>query len=329
MKNGSRKVVEHAAVITEAVEEYSKKRLDLDRRNASDAEKREQLLANVYRVIGRIETADLFGKLATVASLKWLDEVKESKVYLEIPGIGTWESFCNLLGKSRRQVDEQLQNLGAFGSEFLATVASFSLGYRELRKLRKAITDGDLVVDAEAVVLGEERIPFTPDHAEDLQAAIEALLEEKDKQIKEAEAIGKAKDRVLAEKDRVLAEKERVMLNQEKKIEALTKKLKRRELSPEEEVFLKEVAGLEVTFEGLLLSLDPANVPEDATPVMRSAMMSLLFKMKAAAQAHFDTASEVLGIDTDEEWVPPYERDAVATLTDGEFQGRLPLEPGK
>jgi len=137
---------------------------------------REEIKADVYRMLGRIETADIFGKLATVSSLLWLKEVKESKLYVEIPEIETWERFCNLLGKSKRLVDEKLQNLKTLGSEFLETVSNLKIGYREMRNLRKAVTDGSVVVDENHIVIGDEKIPLDDDHREDLQIALDHVI---------------------------------------------------------------------------------------------------------------------------------------------------------
>ena len=121
--------------------EIKKKQLEAER---LEQERKEKLIAQTHELIGRIQVADLVEKFGNVSRLVWLKQVKDSKIYKEIPWIGSWETFCNYLGKSRRTIDEQLQNLNAFGEEFLATVTGFSLGYRHLRKLRKAVTDGQV-----------------------------------------------------------------------------------------------------------------------------------------------------------------------------------------
>jgi hypothetical protein len=123
-------------------------------------------------MVGQIRAADAFGKFANVSSLVWLQQVKETKIYKDLPDLGTWENFCNYVGLSRQKVDLDLQNLATFGEEFLLTVSSLSVGYRDLRKLRQLSIEGAVVVGSDAVEIGGERIPLNADHKEDLQAAI-------------------------------------------------------------------------------------------------------------------------------------------------------------
>lgn len=66
-------------------------------------------------------------------------KIKESGVYKELPNIKTWENYCKSVGFSRQKVDLDLQNLATFGEEFLLTVSSFGLGYRELWSLSKQV----------------------------------------------------------------------------------------------------------------------------------------------------------------------------------------------
>lgn len=151
-------------------------RLQQEQAQAAD---RERLIAQCHEVIGRVQAADVFSKMATVSSLVWLREMKEAKIYKDLPNIGTWDNFCKYLGKDRRTVDEDLQNLSSFGENFLETCRQLSIGYRELRQLRQLTHNGDVVIDGEVITIGEKRIPFDPDHTDDLQAAIEWILDEK------------------------------------------------------------------------------------------------------------------------------------------------------
>lgn len=142
---------------------------------------REGLIAQTHEMIGRIQGFKAISEFADVGRLVWLKQMKESKIYRDLPNVGTWDKFCNYIGLSRQKVDEDLTNLAAFGDKFLTTVGSFSLGYRELRKLRQLTSDGSIVIEAECIQIGEEKIPINEDHAEDLQVAIERVLEEKQK----------------------------------------------------------------------------------------------------------------------------------------------------
>ena len=169
-----------------------------------DREKREKLIAETYRMMGRIESARMFEKLGTVSSLVWLKQVKESQIYKDILGMGSWESFCNHLGISRAKADIDIQNLNTFGEDFLLTVSSFKVGYRDLRKLRKSIADGEIIIDSESIEIDGEKIPFDPDHKEDLQAAIERIVDEKEEKIQELKKLEKNKDKIIEEETKAL-----------------------------------------------------------------------------------------------------------------------------
>ncbi|MDY6971085.1 MAG: hypothetical protein SV775_02035 [Thermodesulfobacteriota bacterium] len=268
----------------------------------TEQEKKEKLIAKTYRMMGRIETADIFGKLATVSSLVWLKQVKETKIYKGIPEAETWETFCNRLGKSRRLIDEQLANLNVFGKDFLETVSSFSIGYRDLKKLRRSVSEGEIVVDGEAIEINGEKIPFTPDYSEDMQAAIESLLEEKDRQIENNNATIKAKDRVLEAKEKIIN-------RQEKELQKFTRQIKARGFEPGEENFIRDMENLKTMLVGVELKMDVRNMPEKMTPLMKAAYIETLGHFKRTIIAYYDEATVHYGIEDDDDWVPPYERE--------------------
>lgn len=143
----------------------------------ADQDQREQMIAQVHEVIGQVKAVTMISEFGDITSLMWLKEVKESKIYKDVPGVGTWEKFCDLAGKDRHTIDQDLLNLATFGEKFLVTVTSLRVGYRDLRKLRQLTHDGSVVIEAELIKIGDKTIPFDQDHAEDLQAAIEGIFE--------------------------------------------------------------------------------------------------------------------------------------------------------
>lgn len=163
---------------------------------------RETLIAQCHEVIGRVQANNLMSKFSNVASLVQLHRIKKTKIYRDIPYVGTWDKFCDYLGLSTRKVDEDLLNLSAFGEDFLETCCQLSVGYRELRQLRQLTHDGTLVIDAEAVEIGGERIPLDSDHKDDIQVLLDRILEDKNKQVEAAKAESAAKDRVLEDKQK-------------------------------------------------------------------------------------------------------------------------------
>lgn len=155
-------------------------------------QEREALIAEASRLTGRVEAFNFTSQVATVATLVNLQKIKESGIYKELPNIKTWEEYCNIIGFSRRKVDEDLQNLNTFGENFLATGRQLGLGYRELRSLSKQVKSGNLEVrDAEVIIDGEV-IPL--DDKDELRDALDTLLKSKYKEIEEKDELLKVRE---------------------------------------------------------------------------------------------------------------------------------------
>lgn len=117
--------------------------------------------------IGQVQAFDFINKLATVATLKNLENIKKTQAYKgltytsengELATVANWEECCKyVIGVSARSIDDRLINLEAFGEEFFEASQTMKLGYRDLRKLRQ-LPEGDqtLVIDSEAVELGDK-----------------------------------------------------------------------------------------------------------------------------------------------------------------------------
>lgn len=265
---------------------------------------RERRIAECHKVIGRVQGFDLIAKFAAVGNLVWLKQIKESKIYRDLPDIGTWDKFCENIGLSRSKVDEDLANLAAFGETFIAAVGNFGLGHRDLRKLRQLTNDGTVTIDAEFLVLGEERIPLDGEHKEELQTAIETLIEQQAAMQQEFEAQKKAFDRVQADTHKSVTRLQKDLAKLEKEAAA-------KGLTPAEDAFIQKCDNARLTIDGFLNQFDPSinPLPEDATPRMKATLMHTLNWFKRCIIASVDTANEVYGEpEMDDDWVPPHLR---------------------
>lgn len=144
---------------------------------------REVLIAEASRLTGRVEALNFIKKVADTASLVTIKNIKESGVYKELPNIKTWEEYCKSIGISRRYLDEQLESLSTFGEDFLAVSATFGVGYKELRQLKKEVKTGNLEVKEESVIIDGEIIPLND--KDELRDALDTLLKSKYKEIEE------------------------------------------------------------------------------------------------------------------------------------------------
>ncbi|MDD2853859.1 MAG: hypothetical protein PHY09_18380, partial [Desulfuromonadaceae bacterium] len=110
----------HSGVLKMDVDTYEAERNDELQRDMDQCN-REKRIAEAHEVIGRVQALSFIEKVTTVSSLVQLNKIKESKVYRDLPNIGTWEKYCDYLGWSRQKVDEDLRNLVTFGEGFLTT----------------------------------------------------------------------------------------------------------------------------------------------------------------------------------------------------------------
>ena len=159
------------------------------------AKEKEDLIAEASRLTGRVEAFELINKFANVSNLMTLKRIKESKIYKEIPGISTWEGYCKSIGFSRQKVDLDLDNLNTFGEQFLTTVSSFELGYRELRSLSSKVKAGELQIKDEAIVIDGETISL--EEKDILKDALTDLVAKNKEEISKLKAENKAKDKMV------------------------------------------------------------------------------------------------------------------------------------
>ncbi|MFV2950152.1 hypothetical protein ACNIZR_32800, partial [Pseudomonas japonica] len=97
------------------------------------------------QLLGQAQMAESFAKFSLTVSTSKLTFVKENKLYRALGGkttadgqqfSGTWDEFCQLLGRSRQQVDEDIANLRALGEDALENMSRMGIGYREMRQFR-------------------------------------------------------------------------------------------------------------------------------------------------------------------------------------------------
>lgn len=293
------------------VVEMDKTRAEIAKANQDT---REEMIGQCYKAIGQVQTANMFMKFATVSGLVWLQDVKKTKVYKDIPGVGTWDKFCDSVGMSRQKVDLDLQNLATFGEDFLLTCQQLSVGYRELRQLRHLTNAGQVTIEDTEVVIGDEHIPFSPDHKEELQAALEKLLEAKDQLLIE-------KDANVRTQKKLVESKQELINRQAKQLAIFEQQAEAKGLSAPEEAFIQQCENARVTIEGWLNKFDPQYnpLPEDATPKMKAALMHTLAWFRRSIKASYDTASEIYGDpELDSDWIPPWERNKEESASEPE-----------
>ena len=162
---------------------------------AVQEKEREELMAEAYKLTGRVEALKLMSDFGNVSSLLLLKNIKENKIYKNMQGIETWENYCKSIGYSYKTIDDKLEFLNTLGSEFLETVSTFGVGYRDLKKITSKVKTGALQIKDESVVINGEVIPL--DEKDILKDALTDLVAKNKEEISKLKAENKAKEKMV------------------------------------------------------------------------------------------------------------------------------------
>lgn len=178
---------------------------------------REKLIAEYHDIVGRIKGAKMVADFGSVSYMLWIQQVHVRKLYKDIPGAGTWERFCESLGSSRSKIEHNLANLTELGETFLATVNAFGVGYRDLRKLRHLVADGTLQIEDNCIVIEDQQIPLND--VDEVQAAVENLLQANRNITQRLERLEKHKDAIVKEETKGLVAEKKALLEKVERLE--------------------------------------------------------------------------------------------------------------
>jgi hypothetical protein len=256
-----------------------------------EAEKEESRFEGILAKIDYDIVHNEFLKLAV------LYRIKQSKDYKK--GGKTWAAFCNAHNYPVRTADQLLAEMKPLFEEFSAGSAGFlgllGLTFNKIRYLGKAISAESAEIKDGCIVYDAQVIPLDPEHKEEIEAVLDQLKDD-------AETAKKEKALEVKAKDRVLNDKEKAIQKLHKTLEKLEGQAKEKNLTPEEDGFLKKIEGLRLGFDGYMLQLDPERMEElskhndpSPTPRMRAAYLSALDYMKKQILIAFEAATEMYG----------------------------------
>lgn len=293
--------------MTNVIQSSADQKIAVIQEKLDDEKRINEFRMKAYEMKGRIQAMDMVIEIGTVSNLIWLKQIKDSKLYKEIPEIGTWGKFCELTGKSTRYVDEQLANLNAFGEKFLRTSSDLGFGYSDLRKLRPSTNDGTMIIEADLVKIGDEEIPLDSDHAEELQIALENIIEANAKIIAEKESKIEVLETTVSAKDKQI-ETTNITLNKvERELNKFEKMSPEKQISIRDERFCLDMKNHKQAFDGYCIKIDPeySYLPDDATDKMKAEYLGTIDAMFRYISAIKDTVTELYGSADDFSWTPP------------------------
>jgi hypothetical protein len=226
-----------------------------------------------------------------------LYRVKQSKEYKK--GGKTWVEFCNAHGYPQRTADRLLEEIKPLLEEFSAGQAGFlgllGITFNKIRFLGRSVSANLAEIKDGCLVYDDQLIPLDADHKDDIEAVLDQLIHN-------AETAKKEKALEVKARDRVISDKEKTIQKLHKTLEKLEGQAKEKNLTPEEDGFLKKIEGLRLGFDGYMLQLDPERMEElskhndpSPTPRMRAAYLSALDYMKKQILIAFEAATEMYG----------------------------------
>lgn len=162
---------------------------------AQQAKDKEELIAEAYKLTGRVEALKLMSDFGNVSSLLLLKNIKENKIYKNMQDIETWENYCKSIGYSYKTIDDKLEFLNTLGTEFLETVSTFGVGYRDLKKITSKVKAGELQIKDESIIIDGETIPL--EEKDILKDALTDLVAKNKEEISKLKAENKAKEKMV------------------------------------------------------------------------------------------------------------------------------------
>lgn len=185
-----------------------------------------------------------------------LYQVKKSKEYKK-SGM-TWQEFCDSLGEPRKTIEDKLSDILPLVEKCSADFASFArVPFNKIRYLGRSVAAESANIDNNALIIDETIIPLTSDNKEEIEAAIDTLIEthkqEKEtlqKKLKKHE--GRLKENVEEQTKGLMRERDNAIAAMDKYKEEADR-LKPFDITevdiPEVKEFIKQIHDISIKFE--------------------------------------------------------------------------------
>jgi uncharacterized membrane protein len=278
---------------SEAAESMEIERRNIEKNAATAQREKEEAIANVYKMAGKISATTFFKSQAEFFNLVMLKKVKDSREYRERFGM-TWEQFCEHVGVNRRTVDRQLDDLEPFRQDFLDTLSNFSgVTINKIKYLGMAVDQKTANVSENAITYAGETIPLDAEHKDDIQALLENLEIASKQGKEELEA-------ALSAQKKIAAAKEKVINKMERDLKRLERTVEKTDLTEEEQEALNLLVQVQTDFmlwiSDIKKKIEPGKAPQIALRQLYY-LYILISKMameeRLALQEFYQNAEEV------------------------------------
>ncbi len=168
----------------------------------------------------------------------------------------------------------------------------------KIKYLGEAVDRRAAEIKDNKIIYDGQEIAIAPENKDEIQAVLEKIEATYKQQIDEAQSDARASKRVLKDKETLINK-------QAKEIDRISGKARSKDLTPEEDGFLKQMENLRIGFDGYMLGAEPQRIDElkdgegesKVTPRMRAAYLETLGYMRRQITAAHDTAVELFGAD--------------------------------
>ncbi|MFH1157082.1 MAG: hypothetical protein V1793_25070 [Pseudomonadota bacterium] len=138
--------------------------------NEIDGVRKESFALGVLQKINYDNAHNELIKYATLYQIKQKKEYKDNGM--------TWEQFCEATGETVRNVDRILKDIEPLYDKFSDKLVNLlEVPFNKIKYLGKSISDNLSKIEDGVLVIDNTKIPLTPDNKEEIEAAIDTLIE--------------------------------------------------------------------------------------------------------------------------------------------------------
>lgn len=178
-----------------------------------------------------------------------LYHVKQNKEYKK--GGMTWDQFCEATGEQRRTVENKLKDIRPFVEAFSENFSGLAkVPFNKIRLLGRTVSENFSEIKNGNLIIDDTQIALTPDNKDEIEAAIDTLIETHKKEQKELKSkLARAKKNT----DKIIEEETKGLITERDALIKEVERLKPLDIADMDitwcEDHLKEMTGLCVDFE--------------------------------------------------------------------------------
>lgn len=219
--------------------------------NTLDAVKKE---AFALGVLQKINYDNAHNELVKYVMMYQIRQEKEYKA-----GGMTWDQFCEASGEQRRSVDNKLKDIRPFVEGFSEKFSGLlKVPFSKIRYLGRSLSENFSGIKNGALVIDNNTIPLAPENQEEIEAAIDTLIEthknEKKTLKQELGRYKKQTDQIVAEETKALTHERDALIREVDRLKPFDVSAKDRDWCKEQfSEVTRAMAGLSAASHPLLM----------------------------------------------------------------------------